>query len=276
MFFSPGRLPLALAGTLLGAAMAGLGLPMPAAAELSNGSLIGPGLRTRPAYDGSSTQRGELVPVVRYFGQPWFVRSTQGVLEGGARWELSPGLNLGAQLAYEPGRKNKESDFLNNRGLPDVDGGASVGVHAEWDHKFGPVPITLLARARQNIDSDRGAQFDLRLSVGIFQKGAFSAGVFTQGTWADSKSTGSLYGVTPSQSAVSGLPAFDARSGWMFAAFGFLWSYDVRDSPTASRGAVIDRATRPARTVPAQPWLISFRKGSRRGPSRGRSQGAGG
>src|SRR5688572_17042117 len=126
LFSSPGKPRLTLAVTLFGAVIAGLGVTTPAVAELSNGSMIGPGLRTRPAYDGSSTQRGELVPVVRYFGQPWFVRSTQGVLEGGARWELSPGLKLGAQLAYEPGRKNKESNFLNNRGMPDVDMGASV------------------------------------------------------------------------------------------------------------------------------------------------------
>ena len=60
----------------------GVIVPLAASAELSNDSLLGPGLRSRPAYDGSASQRLELVPVVRYFGQPWFARSTQGVLEG--------------------------------------------------------------------------------------------------------------------------------------------------------------------------------------------------
>lgn len=205
----------------------GLIMPLVAFAELSNDSLLGPGLRSRPAYDGSASQRGELVPVVRYFGQPLFVRSTQGVLEGGARMELVPGLHVGAQLAYEPGRETSESDFLKNHSVSDVDRGASVGAHLEWDHIFGPMPITLLARARQHTDSDRGAQIDFRLSAGVYRSGRVAAGVFTQGTWENKKSADSLYGITPQQSAVTGLPVFLAGSGWLFASLGLLWSVDL-------------------------------------------------
>jgi len=199
----------------------------PALAELSNDGLLGPGLRSRPAYDGSASQRVELVPVVRYFGERWFARSTQGVLEGGARWQLAPGLHAGAQLAYEAGRNSGESDFLRSRGVPDVRRGASIGAHLEWDHKIGPVPITLLARARQNADSGLGAQADLRLSVGVFQSGRVSAGIFTQATWASAKSTSALYGVTPQQSAATGLPAYGPGSGWLAGSVGLLWSVDL-------------------------------------------------
>ncbi|HYX66159.1 MAG TPA: hypothetical protein VE935_18220, partial [Burkholderiales bacterium] len=48
--------------------------------------LVGAGVRTRPKVDGFSDRTTELVPVLRYFGQPWFVRTTQGILEGGLRW----------------------------------------------------------------------------------------------------------------------------------------------------------------------------------------------
>ena len=205
----------------------GLIVPPVAFAELSNDPLLGPGLRSRPAYDGSASQRGEPVPVVRYFGQPWFARSTQGVLEGGVRMELATGLHAGAQLAYEPGRKTSESHFLKNHSVSDVDPGASVGVHLEWDHKFGPVPITLLARARRHTDSDRGAQVDLRLSAGVYRNARVAVGVFAQATWANAKSAGSFYDITPRQSAATGLPAFGAGSGWLFASFGFLWSVDL-------------------------------------------------
>jgi outer membrane scaffolding protein for murein synthesis (MipA/OmpV family) len=207
--------------------MFGLIMPLAACAELSNDSLLGPGLRSRPAYDGSDSRHGELVPVVRYFGQPWFARSTQGVLEGGVRMELAPGLHAGAQLAYEPGRKTSESNFLETHSVPDVDNGASVGVHLEWDHKFGPMPITLLARVRQNTDSDLGAQADLRLSAGAYRGGRLAAGVFTQATWANAKSTGSFYGITPQESATTGLPTYHAGSGLLFASFGVLWSVDL-------------------------------------------------
>jgi outer membrane scaffolding protein for murein synthesis (MipA/OmpV family) len=202
-------------------------VPLVAFAEPSDESLLGAGLRSRPAYDGSASQLVDVVPVVRYFGHPWFVRSTQDVLEGGVRIELAPGLHAGAQLAYEAGRKTSESNFLKNHNVPDIHVGASVGVHLEWDHKFGPMPITLLARARQNTDSNLGAQADLRLTAGAYESGRVAAGVFTQATWANAKSTGSFYGITPQQSATTGLPAFRAGDGLLFASAGLLWSVDL-------------------------------------------------
>ena len=202
-------------------------LPLTVRAELTNDPLIGPGLRSRPAYDGSSSQRTEFVPVIRYFGQPWFVRSTQGVLEGGLRTELYPGLHAGAQLAYEPGRRVSESDFLQSRNLPGLKRGASIGLHAEWDHTFGPVPVTLLGRLRRNVDSDRGTQADLRLSAGVLHTGRLSAGVFTQAIWGDAKATAAYYGITPQQSVTSGLAAFQPGSGWLNTSLGLLWSVDL-------------------------------------------------
>ena len=132
------------AGILSAILAVGLMMPMLAFAELSNDTILGPGLRWQPAYDGSASQRVELVPVVRYLGKPWFVRSTQGVLEGGVRMELAPGLHIGAQLAYESGRETSESDFLNNHHVSDINPGASIGAQLEWDLKIGPMPITLL------------------------------------------------------------------------------------------------------------------------------------
>jgi len=202
-------------------------LPLAVLAEISNDGLIGPGLRSRPAYDGSSAQRTELVPVIRYFGQPFFVRSTQGVLEGGVRMELVPGLHAGAQLAYEPGRQAGNSDFLKNHQITGIRRGASAGLHLEWDQKLGPMPITLLARWRQHTDSGLGAQADLRLSAGVFQGGPFSAGVFSQATWANATSTSALYGIGAQQSALSGLPVYQPGGGLLHASVGLLWSFDL-------------------------------------------------
>src|SRR5258708_37610353 len=179
---------------------------------------IGAGVRSRPAYAGSAAQRTDLIPTVRYYGKPWFARTTQGILEGGVRTELVQGLNLGVQLAYEGGRLAGESDFLRSNNVPDIHPSASVGLHIEWDQKLGPVPVTLLARGRQFINGDRGAQADLRLTAIVFGGGALTAAVFVQGTRANSKSSQSFYGITPAQS--TSLPAYAAGSGPLYATGG--------------------------------------------------------
>jgi outer membrane scaffolding protein for murein synthesis (MipA/OmpV family) len=201
--------------------------PLAAAAQsvLPEYAWIGAGVRTRPAYDGSDAQRTDLIPTVRYYGKPWFARTTQGILEGGVRMELARDLNIGAQLAYEGGRLASESDFLRSNKVPDINPSASVGLHVEWDRKLGSAPVTLLARGRHFVDSDRGAQADLRLTVGVYGGSAITAGVFIQGTWASSKSNQSFYGIAPAQS--TNLSPYAAGSGPLFATGGLLWGIDL-------------------------------------------------
>ncbi len=189
--------------------------------------LLGAALRSRPAYDGSASQRAELIPVVRYYGKPWFARTTQGILEGGARVEPLPGLALGAQLAYEGGRRSSESEFLRQHDLPNIRPGASFGLHLEWDIRVGPVPVTLLARGRQYADSARGSQSDLRATAGIYGHAGFTAGAYVQGTWANARAVQSFYGITPQQAAVSNLLAFEPSGGALFTSLGLLWSAEV-------------------------------------------------
>jgi outer membrane scaffolding protein for murein synthesis (MipA/OmpV family) len=189
--------------------------------------LFGAGLRSRPAYDGSGSQRIDLIPVVRFVDQIWFIRSTQGLLEGGARTEFAPNLYQGIQLAYEPGRKTSESDFLEDHAVSNVEPGVSIGAHLEWDHKLGPVPITLLGRVRQNVESGRGAQIDGRFNAGVYSYKRFAAALFTQVTWGDANATGSIYDITRQQSATADLPTFNAGSGLLYKSLGLLWSLDI-------------------------------------------------
>jgi outer membrane scaffolding protein for murein synthesis (MipA/OmpV family) len=203
--------------------------PLAAAAQMQvpDYNWLGAGARTRPAYDGSAAHETEPIPSVRYFGGPWFARTTQGILEGGARLEVARELHLGAQLAYEVGRKSSEAVFLASRNVPDIKPGASVGVHAEWDYHLGPVPTTLLARARQLVDTGRGAQCDLRFTAGILGWRALSAALFFQGTWANARSNQSYYGVAPDVSASTGLPAYAPGGGLLYTTGGLLYGVDI-------------------------------------------------
>lgn len=202
-------------------------LAVAAQMQMPDYNWLGAGVRTRPAYDGSAAHESELIPSVRYFGKPWFARTTQGMLEGGARIEVTHDLHLGAQVAYEVGRKSSEAVFLASRNVPDIDPGASAGIHAEWDHHLGPAPTTLLARARQFVDTDRGAQADLRYTVGVFGMGGVSAALFFQGTWASAKSNQSYYGVTPDVAASTGLPAYAPGGGLLYTTGGLLYGIDL-------------------------------------------------
>lgn len=190
-------------------------------------TLLGAAVRTRPAYSGSASQTTDLIPVVRYYGKPWFARTTQGILEGGLHWGLGSGVTAGFQLAYEEGRDSSESDFLRAINFDgDLDPGASVGAHLEWDAKIGPAPVFLVARYRQNADSDRGALFDLRFNLGVYGEGRAQVALFTEATWGSAKANGTFYGVTAQQSAASGLAVYDPGSGLRDVAFGVLASYD--------------------------------------------------
>jgi outer membrane scaffolding protein for murein synthesis (MipA/OmpV family) len=165
-------------------------------------TLLGAGLRSRPDYDGSSKQEMDVIPVVRWYGKTFFARTSQGILEIGARKELARRLVAGGQIAYEAGNERT-----------DVDPGASFGLHVEWDTKLGPAPINLLGRTRHHFDTDRGTQTDLRATVGIYGRGGALAGVFGQATWASDRSVQSYYAV--------------GDGGLLFTSLGVLGSYDL-------------------------------------------------
>ena len=91
-------------------------------------------------------------------------------------------------------------------------------------HLFGGLSVR-----QRTVKRLRGAQIDFRLSAGVFKSGRFSAGAFTQATWANAKSTRSLYAITPQQAIATGLPVYTPGSGWLVSSLGLLWSFDVSE-----------------------------------------------
>jgi outer membrane scaffolding protein for murein synthesis (MipA/OmpV family) len=188
---------------------------------------VGVGARARPAYEGASSNRVDPIPYLRLYGEHFFARTTQGILEGGWRTQPFGGVVFGAQVAYEEGRIADESAFLSEHHLDDLDTSASLGLHAEGDWKLGAVPLNALLRYRQDIDSDNGAQVDLRLNVGVLDWNGVRAALFGQVTWGDSKSTQRYFGITPQQAATSGLTAYGAGSGTRSVQAGLLGDVEL-------------------------------------------------
>ena len=187
-------------------------------------SYFGAGAWGGPAYLGGDGQLVTLIPLVRYHGDTAFARTTHGLLEAGVRQKLGAGLTAGLQLAYEAGREIKTSDFLKSKQVANLDASASWGTHLEWDGHLGPAPANVMVRYRQDAKAERGAQVDLRGMVGVYGGADLKAGIFTQFTWADTKSAQTHYGNVAADNL---LPGFDAGSGLIHSSVGVQWSYDL-------------------------------------------------
>ncbi|HVY06563.1 MAG TPA: MipA/OmpV family protein [Burkholderiales bacterium] len=188
---------------------------------------IGAGARLRPAYDGADSTRVDAIPYVRLYGEHFFARTVHGLLEGGWRTQPLGGVIFGAQAAYEEGRRSRDSAFLSERHFDDLDPSVSLGVHAESSWKIGPVPMGVLLRYRHDVEADNGAQADVRAAVGILDWRGWRAGLFGQWTWNDTKATQRYFGITPQQSATSGLPAYSPGSGTRYVQAGLLGDIDI-------------------------------------------------
>src|SRR5262245_21179837 len=203
--------------------------PAAAFAQDPLGTVLGGGVRSRPEYDGADKQELQPIPIVRYYGEHVFARTTQGILEGGVRGQILPGLSLGVQIAYEEG---------NDR--VDLDPGASFGIHLEWDTKIGPAPVTLLARGRNHFDSYRGAQTDVRATVGVYGGHGALVAVFGQLTYATSAWVRSYYpagdgGLLFTPLGVEGAYALSRRWVLLASLHGRRLHGDAAESPITER-----------------------------------------
>jgi outer membrane protein len=188
---------------------------------------IGAGVRVRPAYEGADSSRVDPIPYLRLYGEHFFARTTQGILEGGWRTRSFGGVVFGAQLAYEEGIRADDSAFLKEHRFDDLDPSVSLGLHAEGDWKIGAMPLNMLLRYRHDVDSDNGSQADLRMTAGILDWGRVRAGLFGQITWGDEKSTQRYFGISAQQAATTGLPAYGAGSGTRSIQAGLLGDVDL-------------------------------------------------
>lgn len=188
---------------------------------------VGIGARLRPAYEGADSDRGDVIPYLRLYGDHFFGRTTQGMLEGGWRMRPLGGVVLGAQLAYEEGRATNDSGFLREHGLEDLHPSASLGLHAEGDWTLGPVPLNALLRYRHDVEARRGAQADFRMTAGILDWRGIRAGLFGQLTWADGDAMQRYFGITPKQASATGLPPHAAGSGLRSAEVGLVGDVDL-------------------------------------------------
>jgi hypothetical protein len=133
-------------------------------------------------------------------GDRWFIRTTEGILEGGARWNIGASAAAGWQVAYESGPLGEHP-------------GASIGVHAELQGKMGPAPVSSVFRIRQFLSNGSGWEADARVNIGVYEGHGFGAAVYGQATWANEKIFNAYYAVS--------------NSGLLFTALGTYGGYEL-------------------------------------------------
>jgi outer membrane scaffolding protein for murein synthesis (MipA/OmpV family) len=125
-----------------------------------------------------------------------------GKVAGDSHWSLGPVVRI------DGGRD--ESDSPKLRGLGDVGTGIELGGYVSY--KTGPT--RLRARIRKDVAGGHGGVLvDFDATTALYNATSWSLSGNVQITWANGKYMSAFYGVTPAQSAASGLPVYHAGSG---------------------------------------------------------------
>lgn len=118
-------------------------------------------------------------------------------------------LRFGPTVSVDFGREQDRSPDL--RGLGDVDTSLEVGAFVAYTQG----PMRLRARARHDIiDGHGGGTLRFDAAYTILQAAPVALGVNVTSTWATGNYMRSYFGVTPAQSAASGLAVYDPGSGF--------------------------------------------------------------
>lgn len=221
------------------AAMAGFASSVPAqqapSARIDQASslTLGVGAAHLPRYEGSDDYRRRFLPLIDYRNGR-FSASTLG----GIRYDFSPApqWSFGPLLGYRPGRD--EDDAARLRGLGDIDDGADLGAFFVWR----PDPFFVHGTVRHAIGADFDEELSVRIGAGYALRLTPSDRVVfdTSVEWADKETMRARFGVTPAQSARSGLPTYRPDAGVRRASIGAAWTHSLtpRWSTTVAVAAV--------------------------------------
>jgi outer membrane protein len=163
--------------------------------------LVGGGLAYVPRYEGAAEHRWRPVPLVEASYGRFFVGTARGI---GYLFATGPGLQFGARIGSAPARDESVDPHLAGLGSLDRSGEAGVFLNA----RFGAGYLSSsVAGGSRGSHADLGAGVDFPLSVADHLR------VGAMASWANADYMQVYFGVTPEQSAASGLAQYDAGGG---------------------------------------------------------------
>lgn len=195
---------------------------------------IGPGLFITPAYPGSSKLKFYPFPALDI---SWDDRVfSQGPDVLGVNVLRSPAYHLGAALSFDF-QSRSDSDDGRLRGLGDVHSSPKLklfGDYTWWAFTGSVAMYQDIAGHGQGKTVVSDLYASLPLDTWLFSVGPGF-------TWADAEYTRTFFGVSPQQSAASGLPAFNTSSGIRDVHLNVYVSHDFSKHWTSSVSVVAGR-----------------------------------
>lgn len=164
---------------------------------------VGVGGIYMPEYEGSDTFDVNPFPIISAkIGDRVEINTTGITVDVFER----DGFRVGIKGGYSLGRQEKDSDYL--RGLGDIDAAGVIGGVVSYERG----PFEVYGSFDKTIGGSEGMTGKLGTKASYrYERFVFSADV--SGTWADDKEMQTYFGVTPAQSAASGLDRYEAKAG---------------------------------------------------------------
>lgn len=208
-------------GGLVAATLAAAALPLHAQAHDGDWQVaLGAGAIYKPDYQGSDDYEVRAAP---YLSVNWrdivFLR---GPALGVNAIRLDSGFKAGALLRYQFLLERDEDDNEALRGLGDIDGAVDAGVFASYETGPWSMGLTLYQDISDTYDGSM-AEFEFGYGVPLGERFRFEIEAST--TWGDDDYMQTYFGITPEQSAASGLREYEAEGGFKDAGLTFGLNY---------------------------------------------------
>jgi outer membrane protein len=250
---SPACRRLALSGLALGASLLGADLTYAQAFDAvrlfgarpgQDGGMYGAVVLSVPQYSGADRQRLMLLPVLEYqWRDGWFAGVGNGV---GKNFSSNPAQQYGLRLTADLGRDENRSPAL--RGMGDVSPTLEIG---GFYNQYLSQEVFLTSSLRYGSGAEkRGLQLDLGAGYSKPINDTFRMAIGAASTWLNGSSMQSFFGVTPSQSRLSGYPSTPSQAGWRDVRLNASLSAKLGANLNATLGASLSRLQGQAQESP--------------------------
>jgi MipA family protein len=183
---------------------------------------LGGGIAIVPDYYGSKKSEIDFAPIIDIVWKNRIFFNQEGLGVYAVNDEES-GLTLGASIAPGNARVPK---FLEPRlrGL----GKIKTSVQGRVFASYAPVaPLSLSVAVAKDFGGTKGYQVDFGIDVGVPVGDKLIIGAGVSASYWDRKLTQGFFGVTPAQSARTGLRTFNAKSGFNSVSLGLTSIYKL-------------------------------------------------